>query len=211
MLEDEDDSKKEVRMSSSKVPSFDDAVHFHGHSCPGLAIGYRIAVAALTHLGISAPSDDELVCVVENDACGVDAIQLVTRCTFGKGNLVFRDYGKQVYTFYHRPTCRALRFSGKTPRPLETDGYDITAIRNRMLDGTALEQDKQIWHQHKDRKIRLVLQSPEGEVFEVRPVPYVAIQGARVFDSTVCEVCGEKVMSTRTVTRDGKTLCIPCS
>jgi len=198
-------------MGTGKIPSFADTVRFHGHSCPGLAIGYRIAVAALMHLGISSPSDDELVCVVENDACGVDAIQLVARCTFGKGNCIFRDYGKQVYTFYHRPTRRALRFSARTLRPVESEGYNITALRNRMLEGTASEQDIRIWDEHKDRKVRLVLQSPEGEVFWVSAAEYVDMQGARVVDSAVCDDCGEKVMSTRTVAGDGKTLCIPCS
>ena len=203
--------EKEPGMSHSERPSFADTVRFHGHSCPGLAIGYRVAVAALEHLGISKPSDDELMCVVENDACGLDAIQLVTSCTAGKGNLVLRDYGKQVYTFYHRPTARALRFSIKMLRVAETEEHDITAIRNRMLSGTASEADTRIWREHKDRKIQLVLQSPEEEVFVVRTVEYEELERARIFDSVWCDACGEKVMGTRTVSMNGRTLCIPCS
>ena len=38
--------------------------------------------------------DEELVSIAENDACGVDALRCVTGCTFGKGNLIFRDYGR---------------------------------------------------------------------------------------------------------------------
>lgn len=29
--------------------------------------------------------DEEIVAIVENDACGVDDLQCVTGCTFGKG------------------------------------------------------------------------------------------------------------------------------
>lgn len=52
-------------------------VRFHGHSCPGLAIGCRAAEFAMDGLGISMERAkyEELVCVTENDACGVDAIQ----------------------------------------------------------------------------------------------------------------------------------------
>jgi len=38
-----------------------------------------------------------LVAVVETDMCGVDAIQFLTGCTFGKGNLIHKDYGKIAY------------------------------------------------------------------------------------------------------------------
>ena len=34
--------------------------------------------------------------------CGVDAIQFLTGCTFGKGNLIHKDYGKMVFSFYDR-------------------------------------------------------------------------------------------------------------
>ena len=46
---------------------------FHGHWCPGLAIGIRAAEWALKEMG-KAP-DEEIVAVVETDMCGVDAIQ----------------------------------------------------------------------------------------------------------------------------------------
>ncbi|MDD2856161.1 MAG: formylmethanofuran dehydrogenase subunit E family protein, partial [Desulfuromonadaceae bacterium] len=81
---------------------FSDIVKFHGHSCPGLAIGYRLSMAAMNGLGVVRSDDEELFAVVENDACGVDALQFVTGCTFGKGNLFFNDYGKQVYTLFSR-------------------------------------------------------------------------------------------------------------
>src|SRR5512147_2395515 len=87
------------------------AIQFHGHLCPGLALGYRVAKAALRELGADRPQDEELVAVVENDSCAADAIQFVTGCTFGKGNLVFRDYGKHVYTFYNRRNGKGVRIS----------------------------------------------------------------------------------------------------
>ena len=64
--------------------TYDEIVRFHGHECPGLAIGYRMATAAMETLDSFRAEDEELVAIVENDACGVDALQCVTGCTFGK-------------------------------------------------------------------------------------------------------------------------------
>ncbi len=58
------------RTQGSPVRSFADAVSFHGHACPGLAIGYRAAVYALETLRGGRDVDEELVAIVENDACG---------------------------------------------------------------------------------------------------------------------------------------------
>jgi formylmethanofuran dehydrogenase subunit E len=73
------------------VRSFAGTVSFHGLACPGLAIGYRAAVHALETL--HAGRDEELVAIMENDACGMDAIQAVTGCTTDKGNLIMQDPG----------------------------------------------------------------------------------------------------------------------
>ena len=98
--------------------NFEDTIKFHGHACPGLAIGYRVANLALKELGLRA-RDEELVAIVENNSCAVDAIQLMCGCTFGKGNLIFKDFGKQVYTFIKRQDSEAVRIAVKWEPPSE--------------------------------------------------------------------------------------------
>ncbi len=93
--------------------SWEDAKKFHGHECGGLAWGYKIGMFALEKLKSDRPSDEQFVAIVENDTCAVDGIQVVTGCTFGKGNLIFRDYGKHVYTFFNRNTDKGIRISRK--------------------------------------------------------------------------------------------------
>ena len=58
---------------------WDECVRFHGHACPGLAIGYRAAEAASERLGttLRRTEDEDIVCVSENDSCGVDSIQCI--------------------------------------------------------------------------------------------------------------------------------------
>ena len=49
------------------------------------------------------------VCISENDACGVDAIQVMLGCTAGKGNLLFHLAGKQAFNIYERKSGRSVR------------------------------------------------------------------------------------------------------
>ncbi|VVB64925.1 FmdE, Molybdenum formylmethanofuran dehydrogenase operon [uncultured archaeon] len=119
---------------------FNGVVEFHGHVCPGLAIGYRVAKYVKGHCDKS--EDEELVAIVENNSCSVDAIQRMLSCTFGKGNLIFKDYGKQVFTFYCMGDDKALRiyFKGKMPQRMgelqeKRSKNQLTAADQKELEG----------------------------------------------------------------------------
>ena len=57
-------------------------IDFHGHNCPGLTIGIRAAELARLKLAVHKTANS--LCVTETDMCGVDAIQFLTGCSFGK-------------------------------------------------------------------------------------------------------------------------------
>ena len=114
------------------APSYEEVSVFHGHKCPGLAIGYRVALAARELLRAGRAPDEELVTVAENDSCAIDAIQVILGCTAGKGNLIVRDHGKQVYTIHNRATGDGVRIS--VQRPAEWDGLDREAARRALLE-----------------------------------------------------------------------------
>jgi formylmethanofuran dehydrogenase subunit E len=166
---------------------------FHGHLCPGLAIGYRAAIEALRELGLSRAYDEELVCVVENDSCSVDAVQYLTGCTFGKGNLIFKDYGKQVFTFASRSRPgKGLRISLR-PDIFSSPGEEADASRRR------------------EEVLERLLTARAEELFYLDRVDLDLPEEARIVSSEPCSNCGEPTMRSRLVERNGKLLCIPCS
>ncbi len=189
------------------MKALDEVLEFHGHMCPGLAIGYRVAQLALKELGPRA-ADEEIVAVVENDSCAVDAVQVMTGCTFGKGNLIFRDYGKQVYTFIKRPSGDALRVSVEWVSPEETE--EEKEAWARYMKGDRSGDTLSVVHKRKSRKIEAVLNAGEEELFKVTREKVELPPEARIFPSVRCGLCGEKVMEPRTRVKDGKTVCIPC-
>jgi formylmethanofuran dehydrogenase subunit E len=160
------------------------AVKFHGHACPGVAIGVLVANYILEH-GNEFSIDEDLVAIVENDNCSVDALQALLGTTFGKGNLMFLDYGKNNYTFFNRKSKKAVKLSLKK-----------SSLGDRELN-------------RKDR-IRKVLNSKPEDFFNIQEIDFKPPEMAQIFESVICENCGDPTMITRIKEDNGKKLCIPC-
>ncbi|HUI44986.1 MAG TPA: FmdE family protein [Nitrospirota bacterium] len=182
-----------------------DAIQFHGHLCPGLALGYRVAKAALRELGADRPQDEELVAIVENDSCAADAIQFITGCTFGKGNLIFHDFGKHVYTFYNRRTGKGIRISE------DYRGFDgdqrFPDLKKRQEAGENVSQDMEAF---KMEKAAAILNAEIKELLTITPATVALPPEARIRGSVRCANCGEKFMESRGRVKNGKIVCIPC-
>ncbi|MBN1351944.1 formylmethanofuran dehydrogenase [candidate division KSB1 bacterium] len=179
-------------MKKQHEMTYDEIVAFHGHDCPGLLLGYRMTRAAMSLIAGDRSEDEEIVAIVENDACGVDALQCLTGCTFGKGNLIFRDYGKHVYTIFNRTNRKAVRVStsknqDEKRKSLGLDPNDRQAFANWLRS------------------------APDDEIMEIKGIPLPEPDFARIHNSVTCGFCGELVMETRARVRNGKISCIPCS
>jgi formylmethanofuran dehydrogenase subunit E len=183
-----------------------DAIQFHGHLCPGLALGYRVALAALRELKTERPRDEELVAVVENDSCAVDAIQYITGCTFGKGNLIFHDYGKHVYTFFDRRTGQGIRIS-EDFRGFEGDTRYAELKQQREAGKDVATEMNAL----RMEKTAAILKADEKELFTVQPVLSLPPEEAKIRTSVRCALCGEKFMESRGRVKNRKIVCIPCS
>lgn len=161
---------------------WDKARAFHGHECPGLAIGVKVCEAAKEKMNIGPSFDEELICITENDACGVDAIQALIGCTMGKGNLIYKDTGKQAYTFINRSTSQAMRFYLKA--------------KNNDMERSKYQE--------------YLLNSPVDELFECREVNITLPERARMFSSVICESCREAAAENKIRLQEGKLLCLDC-
>ena len=166
--------------------TYEEIVKFHGHECPGLAIGYRMASAAMEFLESLRAEDEELVAIVENDACGVDALQCLSGCTLGKGNLLFRDYGKHVYTIY----CRSSR-----------SGVRVHFHGNEIPEGL---------HEDRSALANWILSASNDSILSVTQTAIAEPEPAKIRESIPCAFCGESAMESRIRQLHGKPACIPC-
>lgn len=160
------------------------AAVFHGHLCPGLAIGVLVAKYALEH-GYEHSPDEEIVAVVETDNCSVDALQILLKTTFGKGNLVHLDYGKGNYSFYNRKAQKGIRL----------------ALKKGISNYKDLSRDE---------KIHKLLEFEPEDVFDIHEIEFNPPGLALIDESVPCEMCGELTMENRIMIYEGNSLCIPC-
>ena len=159
------------------------AAAFHGHVCGGLAIGFKAAVYAIELLEVTFSQDEEVVCIAENDACGVDAIQSVLGCSIGKGNLLFHMTGKQAFSFYNRKTGKAGRLY----------------LKARAPEGLKREDS-----------CRFYLTCGFEDMYAVSEPKTAVPERARLFKSIPCARCGEITAESMVRVEDGKMVCPDC-
>ncbi len=205
----EDRAVAEQRSGTGIDPTtVEEIVRFHGHMCPGLAMGIRAAEVALREVG-SHSSDEEVVALTETDMCGVDAIQYLTGCTFGKGNLIHLDYGKNAYTFIRRSDGRAVRVSVR-PRAFDRSP-EYSKLSTKVRSNSATEEEQARYEEHHANRIEAILRAPEEELYAVEELEDAEVPPmARVHDSVACAGCGELTMETRVRRLEGRALCPTC-
>jgi formylmethanofuran dehydrogenase subunit E len=153
---------------TQSIKSYNEAVAFHGHACPGLALGYRAAEYALQHLRAGRSEDEDLVAIVENDACGVDAIQLVAGCSVGKGNLILQDFGKHAYTFIDRKSNRAIRLVQRPEPVVQRIDPVASALREKVMGGTATPAEHKEFAERQAAVIEKILKMPIDELSSLK-------------------------------------------
>jgi formylmethanofuran dehydrogenase subunit E len=199
------------KMNAQQIMDSDDfkrCATFHGHVCGGLAIGYVAAMAGLDWLRGNKALDEELVAIVETDACCVDAIQVLTGCTFGKGNLIYRDYGKMGFTFFNRRTGQGVRLAMK-PDTFRGNERQIELFK-KTRDGSITKAEKTELASLGMQRIAEVLDARVGDLFSLTPVAAGIPDKARIEPSTPCDRCGEPTMASKLAPVDGHAVCRGC-
>jgi formylmethanofuran dehydrogenase subunit E len=164
------------------MKTWNDCVAFHGHECGGLTIGYKASLYAISLLGLEFSGDEQVVCIAENDACGIDAIQVMLGCSVGKGNLLFHMRGKSAYSFYNRKNGKSVRLVLR-PRP------------------EGLSREASFAHYQALR--------PE-EMFDVKAAVLPLPERARMFRSYTCDCCGESAGENWIRLCGDRKLCLDC-
>jgi formylmethanofuran dehydrogenase subunit E len=172
-----------------------ECIAFHGHLCPGLTIGYLASKVGMKKMQWQRAEDEELICVAMSDGCAVDAVQYMTGCTLGKGNLIFQDYGKMVFIFLKRKRgklAKGLRLSFQAP--------------------SSMKRMRRSKHTTKEKVASSLLTVPAAKLFTIRQLKDYSIpERAKIFPSRECSLCGEPTMEPRLTVRDGKVLCPECA
>ncbi|MBP2654136.1 MAG: FmdE, Molybdenum formylmethanofuran dehydrogenase operon [Firmicutes bacterium] len=194
-------------MESRYSADWQKVVEFHGHVCPGLASGYRLAKAALAALGYSDPGEGDLVTIAESDRCTIDAFQIVLGCTIGKGKLYLKTTGKQAFIVGCRKSGQAVRVVALPYKySPESD-----ALNKKVMSGGATEDEYRHYKSEQENRIQEIMTLPDVALLKVEVRAEVLPERELIYSSPCCEYCGEQVMEPWARIRAGKVACIQCA
>ncbi len=159
------------------------AASFHGHKCSGLAIGYKVGLLAIKTLDINMDIEDEdIVCLSETDACGVDALQVMFKATTGTGSLRINYTGKQAFNIYNRKNGKKARFVLK----------EIPEFNK------------------KEERMNYILNTQEEELFNIKEPAFEFPEKAKIYNSYICSKCMEKTAENKIEFINNKPVCSQC-
>jgi formylmethanofuran dehydrogenase subunit E len=188
---------------------FSKCVEFHGHTCLGLAIGFQAARTLMERLEVQKAPDEELVAIVETDACGADAIQVMTGCTFGKGSFLFKNYGKHAFSLMDRRKRKGVRAC------LRSDAFKIDpeslSLSEKVQKDEASAKEIERYRRLRQGRVQKILDMDAESLFKIEEITPEIPDKARVMKLGICDFCGESAAIDFLREIVGKRICIPCA
>jgi formylmethanofuran dehydrogenase subunit E len=190
----------------------------HGHFCPGSALGVMASVYGLNRLGMESISSDgmeNLMAIVEINACFADGVQAVSGCTLGNNALVYRDLGRQAVTFTVRGSDGGVRvrvlpnFRDKVAE-VAPEFYPL--VEKVIKDRAGDEIDAAAFRKKGREAAFALIELPFEELFAVEVVRPDLPDYAPITESVICPGCGEMIMATKVVAEgEDRGLCFSCA
>ena len=185
---------------------------FHGHKCPAMPNGLRVAAAAMNALGVERTGDSDIVALLDlgEDHCATcfaDGVQVITGCTFGKGNIKKTHKGKWGLTLIDKKTNRAVRVTPKAEAMLATK--ETPFFKEYREKGVA---PTKVPDEVVEPLIEKVMNAPDEMIMNISDVfDYNWVEPPHSFAGFVCEDCGEMVVERYGRLKGNKHVCIDCA
>lgn len=189
----------------------------HGHFCPGSALGVMSTMYALRQLRngiVLSDGMENLIAIVETNACFADGVQVISGCTLGNNALVYRDLGRLAVTFAIRGKEEGVRVR---VRPdfrscidnLVPEFYPlmVKVIKNRQ--GTA--DDEAAFKNYGFKAAFALLTVPFEDILITEKVHPLLPEYALITESVICSGCGEAIMASKTINcGENRSFCLMC-
>jgi formylmethanofuran dehydrogenase subunit E len=155
-------------MSTKQATELEKIGRLHGHICFGLAVGYRAAMIAKREFNIGHPGEDhEIVAIMQESSCCEDAIQVITTCSWHRGNIIFQQCGQYVFIFYNQTTGRSLKLSLK--QNLLHSSKEVHELKERLHQQVvATEEERKRFWAINQRFVEMILAADEEELFDIQ-------------------------------------------
>ena len=163
-------------------------------------------------LGVQHSSDGGLTALVEIDrnrcsTCFADGVQVITWCTFGKGNIRSLGYGKFALTLIDNKTKRSVRIVATKEAMRRSQESEFIKERKAGIAPSKIDQSLV------DPLIDQVLSDKFDIIFTLGPIQQINLPSMQphAFDTFIFSECGEVTVERYARVKKGNLICIPCS
>jgi formylmethanofuran dehydrogenase subunit E len=133
----------------------------------------------------------------------------MTGCTFGKGNFIFKNYGKHAFSLMDRQKEKGIRVC-LLPDVFESDPEYFPLSKKVQRDEASAKETRRFRQLHRDRVQKILKAEPES-LFKIEKMSADLPPKARIMESGICDLCGEptKVDLLRKIR--SRKICVPCA
>ena len=140
------------------IPSFEEIANAHGHRCPGIAIGYKMAKAAAEWAG------DEPVRVYSTTTrCPLDAIRHTFHLT--DETLIIEDK-HELHFILEKPDGSKLYIDEVPGSKIKSEEGDV--LRERVRAGTASAEETKRFNEIQEELLEQAFNTADEKLFTVR-------------------------------------------
>lgn len=143
-----------------QIPAFETITQAHGHTCPGIALGYKIAIVAARWAG----DEDDLRIVSHTTRCPLDALKVTFDVKNHPERLTVEDTGTVSFVIT-RPDGRRL-FIDELPGTYLTTN-ELTVLKKKIEAGSATPADLTRINEIKDELFCVMRKIPDDQLFFV--------------------------------------------
>lgn len=184
---------------------------FHGHKCPAMPLGLKIASVAMNALEVEHAHAGELFAIVDLGdhhcaGCMGDGIQVITGCTFGKGNIVRSMKGKFSLTLIDQKRKKGVKVTPIGPWLQKAFQSEFMKQRQQGIPPHHIPAEIV------DPLIDKVLSMPVEEQFKVEFIDNIKVDvPPHKWDKRLCEKCNELTVAEYGFYINDKFLCTDCA
>jgi len=183
---------------------------FHGHKCPAMPLGLKAGSIAMNKLDVERSQAGELYTILDLGdfhcaTCFADGVQVITGCTYGKGNISRSHKGKFSLTLIDQKNRKGVKVTPSGKWLKQAFQSEFMELRKKGIP------PQEISSEIADPLIEKVLNISDDN-FSVEIIPDINIKvPPHIWEKDLCEECGELTVAEYGHYLDGKFLCKDCA
>ncbi|MGL6297674.1 MAG: TraR/DksA C4-type zinc finger protein, partial [Methanobacteriaceae archaeon] len=105
---------------------------------------------------------------------------------------------------------KAIRISMKSDFDMGALDSELKGLREKAKEGIATKEEKELINEKIANVCKKIIDSKASDIFNIEYIDVAVPDAATIYNTIICDECGEGASENRIKEINGKKLCIPC-